>query len=149
MKTDKSLHNVCIASIKRSTIKPYDFKWTKFYENNSDFLQTTLLVDLEEHELIICSTIIDSSNFSVLTTRRLITKKDGELNFVIIKEANNKFYGDIKGYRDKEITSGAVRLKNGQEMSYFVETGRASMVMVSGVKTLTAINKAKDTNPEE
>ncbi|CAL2105560.1 hypothetical protein T190115A13A_160093 [Tenacibaculum sp. 190524A02b] len=36
-KTDKSKHNISIASIKRNTIKPYDFKWTKFYESNSDF----------------------------------------------------------------------------------------------------------------
>lgn len=40
-------------------MKPYDFKWTKFYESNLDFPYQGLPLNLTEDELIICSTLID------------------------------------------------------------------------------------------
>jgi hypothetical protein len=135
-KTDKSIHNICIASIKRSTMKPYDFKWTKFYEVNADFPYTGLEIELTDNELIICSTVIDNDNFSILTTKQLVTKKEGQLNSGVIQGATDKLYGDFKGYKDKSFTFGQVELRNGNELNYFIETGKASMVMIHGVRTL-------------
>lgn len=135
-KTDKSLHNICIASIKRKTIKPYDFKWTKFYESNTDFPYSALQLNLLENELIICSTIVDANNYSILTTRRLITKENGQLSTGNIQGATNKLYGDFKGLRDKTITFGQVQLMNKNDLKYLIETGKASMVMIYGVRTL-------------
>lgn len=135
-KTDKSIHNICIAAIKRATIKPYDFKWTRFYESNADFPYTSLISDLAESELVICSTIIDEDNYSILTTKRLLTKQNGELSVENIKGAKDKLYGDFKGYKDKGFTFGKVLLQSGNEMNYFIETGNASMVMIHGVRTL-------------
>ncbi len=135
-KTDKSIHNICIASIKRSTMKPYDFKWTNFYESNSDFHYSGLQLDLVENELIICSTIIDKDNFSILTTRRLFTSLDGQINIENIQGASDKLYGDFKGYQDKDFKFGQIQVQNGTEIKYFIETGKASMIMIYGVRTL-------------
>jgi hypothetical protein len=135
-KSDKSKHHICIASIKRRTMKPYEFKWTKFYESNSDFPYSGLLLDLTENELIICSTVIDADNYSILTTQRLITKQDGQENTGNIDEATDKLYGNFKGYKDKAFTFGQVQLQNGADLKYFIETGKASMVMIYGVRTL-------------
>ena len=136
MKTDKSIHNICIASIKRSTMKPYNFKWTKFYETNSDFSHTGFQIELDENELIICSTFIDKDNFSILTTRKLLTQLDGQLYSENIQGAIDKLYGDFKGYKNKDFTFGLVQLQNGNELKYFIETGKASMIMINGVRTL-------------
>lgn len=76
-KADKSKHDISIASIKRCTFQPYDYQLTKFYESNSDFPYSDLNLELKENELIICSTFIDSKNYSVLTTRKLITTENG------------------------------------------------------------------------
>ncbi len=123
-------------------MKPYDFKWTQFYETNSDFLYLGLLSDLAENELIICSTVIDADHYSILTTQRLITKESGQLGIGALEGAIDKSYGDLKDYRDKKIsTFGQIQLKNGQDMNYFIETGRASMVMVQGVRTLIGTTK--------
>jgi len=135
-KADKSIHNICIAAIKRSTMKPYDFKWTKFYESNSDFHYSGLQLDLVENELFICSTIIDKDNFSILTTRRLITSLDGQLSTGNIQGATDKLYGDFKGYQDKGFTFAQVQVQNGNEIKYFIETGKASMIIIHGVRTL-------------
>lgn len=147
-KTDKSIHDICIASIKRSTFKPYDFKWTRFYESNSDFSFSGLLPTLAENELIICSTIIDADNYSILTTQRLITKQDGQINSGNMEGASDKHYGDFKGYKDNLFTFGQIQLENGVDLNYFVETGNASMVMVHGVRTLIRTQQMTGTQVE-
>src|SRR5690606_17837398 len=70
-KTDKSKHTISIASIKRSTFKPYDYKLTKFYESNLEFSDSGIKIELNKNELIICSTIVNLENYSVLTTQKL------------------------------------------------------------------------------
>jgi hypothetical protein len=120
---------------------PYDFKWTKFYESNSDLPYSSLQFNLSESELIICSTVIDSDNYSILTTRRLITSQDGQLNEGDIQGATDKLYGTFKGSKDILVTLGLVQLKNGQKLNYFIETGIASMVMIQGVRTLIGMTQ--------
>ena len=117
-------------------MKPYDFRWTKFYETNSDFTYSGLQLDLTEDELIICSTIINKDNFSILTTRRLLTKQDGQSSTGDIRNATDKLYEDFQGYQDKAYAFGQVQLQDGKELKYFIETGRASMIMRYGVRTL-------------
>ena len=146
-KSDKSIHSICIASIKRKTIEPYDFKWTRFYEQNADFgnLYPGIEIALSANELVICSTVIDIDNFSVLTTQKLATKEKGNFLSGNLNGATDKRYGDFKGVLKKEpYTFGMVQLNNGNDLRYFIETGRASMVMVYGVKISIQIliNKA-------
>jgi hypothetical protein len=117
-------------------MKPYDFKWTRFYESNCDFPYTGLQINLKEGELIICSTVIDADNYSILTTKQLITKQERQLNIGDLEGATDKLYGDFKGYKDKTLTFGQVQLQNGSDLRYFIETGKASMIMIYGVRTL-------------
>ncbi|MBC7864214.1 MAG: hypothetical protein IAF38_14650 [Bacteroidia bacterium] len=149
-KSDKSKHNICIASIKRSTFKPYDYKRTKFYETNSNFYTEypNILLDLSDEELIISSTIIDADNFSVLTTRQLITNEKGALSSGVINEASDESYGDFKGYETDVVTFGHVQLKDGCHLKYFVEIGKASMIMIHGVRTLIRTQQMTNTQVE-
>ncbi|CAM1341945.1 hypothetical protein [Tenacibaculum amylolyticum] len=147
-KSDKSIHNICIASIKRSTMKPYDFKWTKFYESNIDFPYQGLSLILTEDELIICSTLIDGENYSILTTQKLITVENGKERAESLSRATDKEYGDFKGYKDGQVTFGLVELENGDELKYFIETGKASMIMIHGVRTLIRAQKMTNQNVE-
>ncbi len=139
IKSDKSKHTICIAAIKRKTMKPYDFKWTTFYEFNSDFSYPQLQLDLKGDELLICSTVIDAENYSILTTQRLITKEKGLENAGSLTNAADKLYGNFKGFKEESFTFGLVQLDNGVDLKYFVETGNASMIMIYGVRTLIGI----------
>jgi len=147
-KSDKSIHNICVASIVRSTFKPYDFKWTKFYDSNSDFPYQGLNLALTENELIICSMVIDPDNYSVLTTRKLITKEKGQERIGNLVGAIDKRYGDFKGYKDDLYTFGLIELEDGEELKYFIEIGKASMIMIQGVRTLIRIQKMTIKNVE-
>lgn len=119
-------------------MKPYDFKWTRFYEENADFINSFpgIAIDLSPNELVICSTVIDIDNFSVLTTQKLTTKEEGGFLSGNLSGATDKLYGDFKGMLKKEpLTFGKVQLDTGNELRYFIETGNASMVMIHGVRT--------------
>lgn len=139
MKSDKSIHSIVIAKIKRSTIKPYDFKWTRFYEDDITEYFTNFPFDLDPEELIICSTIIDSLNFSVLTTKKLVTNTNGTVTLGSLINAKDKMYGDFKS--NNEFTFGNVELANGKNLKYIIETKNASMVMIQGVKTSIQIQQ--------
>lgn len=147
-KPDKSIHNISVASIKRSTMKPYDFKWTKFYESNTDFQYSGLQLELTENELIICSTVVDSENYSILTTQKLITNENGIENIGGVTGATLKPYGDFKGLNRELLSFGVLQLKNGTEFKYFIETGKASMIMIHGIRTLIRTQQMTDKNIE-
>jgi hypothetical protein len=142
-KSDKFLHTICIAKIKRSTIQPYDFKWTQFYEDDSKELFRDYPIELlDEERIIICSTIINEDNFSILTTKKLITLKNGRLSLGSCINATDKLYGKFKS-KTKDFSLGSVELENGEILEYFIETGRASMIMIQGVKTMIQITAVK------
>jgi hypothetical protein len=135
-KTDKTIHNICIAAINRHTIKPYDFKWTRFYKEKAEFLNRySQMAGFEKNELPICSTVIDASNWSLLTTRKLLTTEEGHLTIGDLNNCVDLSYGLFKGggKSDKEV--GSIQLANGTKMNYFIETGKASMVMIYGIRT--------------
>lgn len=144
-KSDKSIHNICIAKIKRSTLKPYDFKWTKFYETDSKNLFKNYPFELDNEELVICSTVINSENFSILTTRKLITFENGNLFSGNLMNAKDKFYGEFKSKKEA-LTFGSAELENGAILKYFIETGTASMVMIQGVMTAISIQNTRAEN---
>lgn len=146
-KTDKSKHNICIASIKRSTFKPYDYKFTKFYESNGEFSYSGIEIELKEKELIICSTVIDSDNYSILTTQRLVTNKAGIKTVGELTNSNDNGYGMFKSTKE-DFVFGSVSLEDGIDMEYFVETGKASMIMIKGVRTLIKTQEMTAANIE-
>ncbi len=129
-------------------MKPYNFKWTKFYESNTDFQYSGLQLELIENELIICSTIIDSENYSILTTQKLITNENGIENIGNLTGAILKPYGDFKGLNGESLTFGVLQLENGIELKYFIETGKASMIMIHGIRTLIRTQQMTDKNIE-
>ena len=137
-KTDKSKHNICIAAIKRSTIKPYDYKFTKFYESNEEFAYSGMDINLKENELIICSTVMNANNYSILTTQQLITNKNNVLISGQLKNSKHKKSGMFKSIKD-DFVFGSITLENGSDVEYFIETGKAAMIMVNGIKTLIRI----------
>lgn len=117
-------------------MKPKDFQWIEFYESNSQYLYQGLRLDLGEEELIICSTIIDEINYSNLTTRKLITVENVKERLEHLVGATGKGYGDFKGYSNHDIAFGLVQLENGDDLKHFIETGKASMIMIYAVRTL-------------
>ena len=114
---------------------PVDFKWTQYYEEITAFTDryAYLPLDLKGGEWPICSTIIDADNWSILTTRRLFTNHNGQLHAGYIDNSKNVSHGKFKGKQDR--TLGTLKLADGAMIAYHIETGKASMVMIYGIRT--------------
>lgn len=123
-------------------MKPNDFRWTQFYDSDSNpkLLFQNFPIDFAEEELIICSVIIDPDHYSILTTRKLITNNKGNIESGSLINAKNKWYGEFKSKTDL-YTIGEVELSTGKRLFYFVATGKVSMIMIYGVRTLVFISQ--------
>lgn len=136
-KTNSSIHKICLAAIKQHTADEANPKWTCVYETKGEFITSTegLELTLDENELPICSTIVDSANWTVLTTQRLITQIDNQLTEGNMSLARLITHGNFKGFGNTKFAKGKIGFPDESEMEYLIETGFPSMIMVYGVKT--------------
>lgn len=145
-KSDKSIKNITIASIMRHTIPPIDFEYSNLYEddnlNVSEILNDKL--ELEDSEELICSTIISESIWSFLTSRRIITLEGvGKVEHELIG-LTQRNAGDFKGWSKQKYTKGFLQFDDGKIIPYFIETGKASMIMIYGINTVVKLKSNKE-----
>jgi len=140
-KTDESIKNLCLAAIKRSTIPPFDFKYTKVNDDGELILPKELneYIDLENDESIICLTIITDKIWTILSTKRIFSMEGIGLKTNNLKGIKKWDFGDFKGYSKQEYTKGFLYFDNDEIIPVFVQTGRASMVMIYGVMTISKL----------
>ena len=132
----------------RHTMKPVNYPLTKVFE-------TELMVDIDEtisssfrhfeNELPIALTQIDKSNWTLLTTRQIISSVDDNLKQTLAQNVIQIKWGDFKGYKDKSTTLGQLTLDDNTTLDVIIETGKASMIIIYGITTLTG----KETSTEE
>lgn len=146
-RSDQVTHTFVIYEIKRSLFKPIDyFKWTKFYESNSEFVQFSpeIQLDLKENEFIICSTFIDTDNYSLLTTQRIVIKENSIEEIGEMAGATTHNYPFYIGLEKFNYVVGTVLLQNGNEFRHFIEAGKAAAVMIYGIRTLVWSHELTD-----
>lgn len=131
---DLSNKEVCIASIKRFTIPPLEFELTNIYEVIPD--KNTDYIELENGEELICSTIVNEFIWSILTTRRIFTLEGIRQKVHRLDKLKTSEYGDFKGYSKQKFTKGYLQFEDNEIVPIFIETGRASMVMIYGIRTI-------------
>ncbi len=137
-----------MASIKRHTMKPIDYPLTKVFE-------TQFLVDIDEtitsafrqieNELPIALTLVDETNWTLLTTRQIVSNIEGNVKQTLTENVVEKKWNDFKGYKDKSTTLGQLTLADNTTLDFIIETGKASMIVIYGIMTLTG----KETSTKE
>lgn len=112
MKTDNSIRNISVASIKRKTIKPFDFTFTKVFEKErlnevgNDFFK---FASVSENELPIAQTLVDESNWTLGTTRQVISCVEGNSKSIYAQDIKRWEWGDFKGYNTTPFTTGSFK----------------------------------------
>jgi hypothetical protein len=146
-RSDQVIHTFVIYNIKRFTFNPYEnFKWAKFYEKNSDFVKIypEIQLSIKENELVICSTVINHANYSLLTTQRIVTKESGIENIGDMTGAIHNTPPLQFKLEKFNYVSGTLQLQNGTVFRYFIEAGKAAMVMEGGIWNLIWSQELKD-----
>jgi len=96
---------------------------------------------LNEDEELICSTIINESIWSILTTRKIITLEGvGQVQHNL-KGLIQRNAGDFKGWSKQKYTKGFLQFDDNKIIPYFIETGNASMIMIYGIDTAVKLNR--------
>lgn len=122
-------------------MKPHDWTWTKYYEDiTSDNVGPIKIeLNLRDNELVIASTILSSSNWTFVTTKKVIGKVDNKANVIQVDKIDKWTWGDFKGDMDKRATRITLTTADGQTCDFVIEKGKASMVMIYAIQTLTRL----------
>ncbi|MFC4816617.1 hypothetical protein [Flavobacterium sp. GCM10023249] len=131
MKTDKSIKEITIAAINRSVMNPENWLYSKVCveDKSTEFV-------LEENELPIFE-IKSQKAKTIITTRRIIEKENGNLNFVSFEEIDDVVYGDFKKQVNKpELSKFRIVDMYGDEFDFQMETGKASIGLIKSVNTM-------------
>jgi hypothetical protein len=147
-KTNESIRRICIASIKRHTIKPINYPLTKIFESQSlsdidEKISSTF--SHQENELPIALTHFDNNNWTLLTTKKIISNINGDIKQALANNVAKRTWNDFKGYKEKPITLGHLTLDDNSTLDVLIETGKASMIIIYGIMTLTG----QETSTEE
>ena len=131
MKTDNSIKETTLAAINRSAMNPESWVYSKVYsENNANEFE------LEENELPIFE-VSSSKAMTIITTRRIIEKENEKVCFVDFEEVDDVIYGDFKGQINKpELSKFRIVDMYGEQYDFQIETGKASIGLISCVKTV-------------
>jgi hypothetical protein len=143
MKTSHSIRNICLAAINRSLRLPFEFRFTTIFETDSMAeigAVAFFLPSAEEDELPICQVFINNDNWTLVTTNRILTRKEGDLDCIRAKEVKSWDGGDFKGYNKTAYTLGQVQSEKQRGLEIFIETGGASLVIIRTVMTLMKLS---------
>jgi hypothetical protein len=158
MKTDLSIRNICIASIKRKYSGLANWHFTRHFETEtfSDIDDRYKLSDIHLNELPISQVVIDASNWTLITTRQIITCYNGVTKTMAATDVKGWHWNDFKGYRKTPYTVGRLEVEYDRshkificpgevedlrDLKIYIETGIASIVTIYAIMTLTSLVK--------
>lgn len=131
MKTDNSIKEITLAAINRSAMNSESWVYSKVcLENNAKEF------DYEINELPIFE-VKSPKVKMVVTTRRIIERKNKEVYFVKFEEVDDVIYGDFKNQINKpELSKFRIVDIYGNEHDFQMETGKASVGLITCLNTV-------------
>ena len=140
MKSDGSIHQICVAAILRHTLKPINFLLTKLYDTDTKSL-LQIDIALTDGELPISKTYIDSLTWTLITTRRIISCNKGDVQEAFADRVNSWQWGDTKRNAKGSYTLGEIKIEDNSILQIHIECGKASMVTIYAIMTLARLRK--------
>ena len=131
MKTDNSIKEITLAAINRSAMNSESWVYSKVCsENNSKEFE------FEEKELPIFEVNSPKAKM-VVTTRRIIERKNKEVYCVNFEEVDDVIYGDFKNQINKpELSKFRIVDIYGNQHDFQMETGKASIGLITCSNTV-------------
>ena len=130
---DERIANICLASIRRSSMDHQEWEYTKIGLLNGELVD---LVKLKEVEIVLVSSFISEKSWYVMTTRRIICNHDGRVSEIDAQGINEHDFANFKGRDNRKIELAKISAENGQEVKFEFETGKASMAPIYCLMTL-------------
>ena len=130
MKSNESIKNIAIASIKRHSIAIN--QWDKTRISLSDF---TSLIDRLDDELPVVEFILNERNWTIITTKRIVGQIDANQNQVDFTELDDIVYGNYKDIKFNTTIFRTIDLE-GDSIDFLMETGNPSIAFIDSINTI-------------
>lgn len=142
MKTDEQIKKIVTASIRRHSMDINTWKHTRFWDEGEIELNTELFqkCNFDENELPIIYSYIDSSNWTMFTTKAVQFSDEKLFNKIKVTDIKNYKFGNFKGISNQTVEKMIIETKNNEIYKCPFETGRASMGSVYALRTLIQIS---------
>lgn len=98
-------------------------------------------VDPIETEMPLSSCKINDRFWSLLTTRRMITSKDGVINTTNMETALIEDYGNPRNFHEPFTLGTLYCAADGPDNQFFIENGYCNQIMVTGVHERELLQK--------
>ena len=139
MKTDKSIRNITIASIKRKAMDIDSWNHSRVTDENDKELIEKF--ELSKNELPVFE-IESELTHTLISTRRILEcnkEKIKQLNFEILDRV---IYGNYKGRPNKpELSIFRVVDIHGNELEFQMETDKASIGLIYSIDTIRRLKE--------
>ena len=147
-KPDNILRQTTVAAIKRKAMMLHQWELTRLYETDSfdapDLIKKDL--NLKENELPVASTIAKPTEWTFVTTKKVIGRTSNGLIDINMNDIEKWSWGDFKGKFGEPTTKMSLTTADGQKKDFIIESGKASMVMIYAVKTLKQLLRENQKN---
>lgn len=142
MKTDEQIKKIVMASIRRHSMNIDTWKNTRLWDEGEIGLNAELFkkCSFVENELPILYSYIDSSNWTMFTTRAVQFSNDNLFNVIKIPDIRNYELGNFKGLSNQKVERIIIKTKDNNFYKFPYETGKESMGSVYALMTLLQIS---------
>lgn len=142
MKTDEQIKKIVTASIRRHSMDINTWKYTRFWDEGDIDLNSELfqLCKFEKNELPIIYSYIDSSNWTMFTTKSVQYSNENQFEKFNISEIKDYKLGNFKGISNQSVEKMIIETENNEFHKCPFETGKASMGSVYAIRTLIQIS---------
>ena len=124
-------------AVNRHTVKEKTFSLTRLIKSNRD--ETFgIEYDLQPDELPIAKTTIDKLNWTVVTSRRIISCFNGHIAYFFATNVASWNWGFFKD-KKKAYVVGTLETTDGVDFNFHIESGYASMININALKTLVGL----------
>jgi hypothetical protein len=134
MKSDRSIRNICIAAIKRHTVGPIDFPFSRIFETEVTVPFGERLSSIDG-ELPVSQTFIDEDNWTLTTTRRIASCHQGKVRESAAERVRSWHWGAFNVTKGNPISFGELELDKGDTLRIHIERGKVSMITIYAIMT--------------
>jgi hypothetical protein len=146
MKTDQRIKNIVVAAIRRASMDMSTWVHTRLWDEGDLSLEADLCRSChwESSELPILYLFVDETNWTVITTRRIVYSVNGDIDSVRGSHVVRYWWGNFKGYGGQIVEQATLRTEGDEEHHCLFETGAPSMGSIYAIRTMCQLTRRPD-----